>query len=421
VLRKLARSGRDLITFQTDSYPEILINDPDHARHVLALRKDNYTKETPPNEQFRRHLADGILTSEGERWRRERAVLQPAFRQSERVRATARELTERLCDRLAGAARTGEPVDLSRTMSDLTIAITGHALFDLDLGAAAELIGTATNEVFDSAPGMLAAPDRPRVRQSRDEVLRMIDSGIQDRTASSSSSSSCPFSGKGGEDLLSVLIQDEDHSGDALLQQVLTVLLAGYETTANALTWVWILTARHPEARRDWEAALAGSDGAGERHTLAVFRETLRLYPPAWVIGRRAIEDDQIGKHRIPAGAVITISPFALHRHPKYWSRPDEFDPSRFLPGGERPRNRYAYIPFGAGPRYCIGAPYADAEAAEILPPIARRFRFELITEVPEQPESRFVLRAPAPLWVRVEERTGSTNGPRVAQPSDEH
>src|ERR671924_752693 len=105
VLRKLARSGRDLITFQTDSYPEILINDPDHARHVLALRKDNYTKETPPNEQFRRHLADGILTSEGERWRRERAVLQPAFRQSERVRATARELTERLCDRLTGAAR----------------------------------------------------------------------------------------------------------------------------------------------------------------------------------------------------------------------------------------------------------------------------------------------------------------------------
>ena len=200
---------------------------------------------------------------------------------------------------------------------------------------------------------------------------------------------------------LSALATDPEHAGEALHQQMVTLLLAGFETTANSLTWAWILLMQHQEIYADWQRSI----GTHDLVTRAVFAETIRLYPSAWILGRRALGPDHVGGVDIPAGAAITISPFLLHRHPAFWVEPDAFRPQRFLPGGSLPSHRYAYIPFGAGHRYCIGATYAGDEAAMILSELGRRFTFtsEHVDDV--SPEHKFVLRAPDPLRVTVHRR----------------
>jgi len=180
-----------------------------------------------------------------------------------------------------------------------------------------------------------------------------------------------------------------------------TLLLAGFETTANSLTWAWILLMQHPDVYEEWQHSL----GTSAAFTKAVFDETLRLYPSAWILGRRALGDDHVGGVDIPAGAAVTISPFLLHRHPKFWDDAEAFRPHRFLPGGARPAHRYAYIPFGAGHRYCIGATYAHDEAAMILDELGRRFTFRSEHVADARPEHKFVLRAPDPLPVTVHHR----------------
>ena len=185
----------------------------------------------------------------------------------------------------------------------------------------------------------------------------------------------------------------------------MTLLLAGYETTANSLTWAWILLMQHPQIYAEWQHALDTDASNSPELTKALFDETLRLYPSAWVIGRRALGDDHVGEVAIPAGAVVTISPFLLHRHPGFWDDPETFRPDRFLLGGARPTHRYAYIPFGAGHRYCIGSSYAYDEATMILCALGRRYTFESAHTADARPEHKFVLRAPDPFPVTVHRR----------------
>lgn len=391
LLLRLAASGRDVVSYTVGSERNVLLNHPDHAKHVLGANRKNYTKDTGANLYFRAEVADGVLTAEGDRWRQQRDLLTPAFRDTPRLRAAADAAVADLVTELDHAAGDGAPINLSAAIARVTLSITTRALFGLGYE---RFIGHCTDlgVVLDGSSALLPTPGSADLAP-RDALYREV------RSAVAGLAPEC----RGPA--LAALAQDPAHAGEALHQQIVTLLLAGYETTANSLTWTWILLMRHPELYARWQELLdTGSDDAA-RYTRALFDETLRLYPSAWVIGRRAVSDDVVGTVAVPAGASVTISPFLLHRHPEFWCDPEEFRPERFLAGGVKPTHRYAYIPFGAGHRFCVGSAYAHEEAALILGAIGRRFVLRPVGSADARPDHKFVLRAPDPFAVTVHRR----------------
>jgi enediyne biosynthesis protein E7 len=385
ILSRLASSGRDVMCYNVAGERNILVNHPDHVEYVLAANRDNYSKDTAANRYFGTEIADGILTADGDRWRRQRTLLNPAFRDRARLATAAREAIAALVERLDKVADTGRELNLSAAIGEVTLSITVRALFGMSHEPFIDhciALGGALDDANSLLPGVDGAGPR-------DGLYRQLRAAL--------SASACGEYGPA----LAALTDDPDHCGEALYQQLATLLLAGFETTANSLTWAWILLMQHPDVYAEWQHSL----GTPSEHTKAVFDETLRLYPSAWVLGRRALGDDSVGGVDIPAGTTVTISPFLLHRHPKFWDDADMFLPHRFLPGGARPAHRYAYIPFGAGHRYCIGATYAHDEAAMILAELGRRFTFRSQHVADARPEHKFVLRAPDPLPVTVHHR----------------
>jgi enediyne biosynthesis protein E7 len=364
----------------------ILLNHPDHVEHVLATNRANYSKNTAANRYFRTEIADGILTADGDRWRRQRTLLNPAFRDRARLAAAAREAIAALVGRLDRLADTGRELNLSAAIGEVTLSITVRALFGMSHEPFIDHC-TALGGALDDANSLLPGVDGAG---PRDGLYRQLRAAL-----------SASAVGEYGP-ALAALTGDPEHSGEALYQQLATLLLAGFETTANSLTWAWILLMQHPDIYQEWQRSL----GTPSELTKAVFDETLRLYPSAWILGRRALGDDRVGGVDIPAGTSVTISPFLLQRHPKFWEDADTFRPHRFLPGGTRPAHRYAYIPFGAGHRYCIGAIYAHDEAEMILAELGRRFTFRSQHVADASPEHKFVLRAPDPLPVTVHRNT---------------
>jgi cytochrome P450 len=368
----------------------MLLNHPEHVQHVLGSNRTNYSKDTSANRHFRTEVADGILTADGERWRRHRTLLTPAFRDRKRLLAAARESIIELISAFDVVADTGHEVNLSAAIAEVTLAITTRALFGLDHKPLIDRC-TALGNVLDEASSLLpgAAGTGPR-----DALYRELRHAVS-------------VSGPGhAGPALSALISDPEHAGEALYQQLVTLLLAGYETTANSLTWAWILLMQHPVIYEEWQQALDSEATNAAELTKALFDETLRLYPSAWIIGRRALGDDHVGGVAIPAGAAVTMSPYLLHRHPGFWDEPETFRPNRFLLGGARPTHRYAYIPFGAGHRYCIGSSYAHDEAAMILTALGRRYTFASKFTADARPEHKFVLRAPDPFAVTLHRRS---------------
>lgn len=387
MLLRLANSGRDVVSYKIGGERNVLLNHPDHAQHVLGSNRDNYSKDTGANRYFRTEVADGILTADGERWRRQRTLLTPAFRDRQRLVATAHEAIATLVARFDSAAETGREVNLSAAIAEVTLSITTRALFGMDHQHFIEHCA-ALGKVLDDGSSLL--PGAAAGVGPRDALYRQIRHAV--------SASATEDHGPA----LSALISDPAHAGEALHQQMVTLLLAGYETTANSLTWAWILLMQHPDIYAEWQHTLDTDPSRAPELTKALFDETLRLYPSAWLLGRRALADDHVGGIAIPAGSAVTISPFLLHRHPQFWDAPEAFRPQRFLTGGERPTHRYAYIPFGAGHRYCIGSSYAHDEAAMILTALGRRYTFRSAHTADAQPEHKFVLRAPDPFPVTV-------------------
>ena len=287
-------------------------------------------------------------------------------------------------------ADTGRELNLAAAIAEVTLSITTRALFGMDHELFIEHC-TTVGSVLDEASSLL--PGTAAGAGPRDALYRQIRHAV--------SASATEHHGPA----LSALTSDPDHAGEALYQQMVTLLLAGYETTANSLTWAWILLMQHPDIYADWQHTLDTDPANAPQLTKALFDETLRLYPSAWVIGRRALDDDRVGGITIPAGSSVTISPFLLHRHPRFWDDPETFRPHRFLSDGARPSHRYAYIPFGAGHRYCIGSSYAHDEAAMILTALGRRFTLRSAHAADARPEHKFVLRAPDPFPVTVHRR----------------
>ena len=322
--------------------------------------------------------------------------MQPAFHHTriEQLDGMIVEVAQTMLDRWQLALESNQPIDIAREMAALTLTVTTRALFGVDLGDEVRKLG----EIINRAAKYFEKPSSPQLLKSRHEFGEVVDRIIQQRKQNF----------KEGNDLLSSMILARDDKGGAgmndeqLRSQVMSLTLAGYETTASALTWTWHLLSQNlwaverlrSEVRETLkERPPRYSDLENLPFTGMVLDESLRLFPPAWVIGRRAIDDDAIDGFFIPANTVIAICIYTMHRHPGFWDQPEAFDPERFSVARSKGRNKYAYIPFGAGPRQCIGNNFGLMEAALVMACILQRFELHSIPGITVHPQALFVLR----------------------------
>src|SRR5512142_501822 len=386
----------DIVCYRPAPDPAVLINHPDFVRHVILDNNRNYSKATYSNMIFNKVIGEGLLTSEGETWRKQRRMMQPAFHHA-RLEQLDRMITDATGAMLDGWQRhyeEGLPIDLPREMSALTLTVTTRALFGVDLGDEVREVG----EIVNRAASYLEKPSHPKLIQSVGELSALVDRIIQQRKRDF----------KDAGDLLSSLIMARDeHTGAAMgdeqmRSQIMTLMLAGYETTASALTWTWYLLAKHPWAvERVRSEARDTLQGAAPRYgdleqmpyTRMVLNESLRLFPPAWTLGRRALGEDRIGGYYIAPDTVIAVCIYSLHRHPQFWEEPERFNPDRFLPEASARRHKFSYVPFGAGPRQCIGNNFGLMEAALVIASMALRFELHLMPGIEAEPQALFVLR----------------------------
>ncbi len=386
----------DIVCYRPAPEPAYLLNHPDYVRHVLVDNNRNYSKATSSNLLFNKVVGEGLLTSEGETWRRQRRLMQPAFHHSriEKLDGMIVDAAQSMLDVWQRAFDSSQPIDIAREMAALTLTVTTRSLFGVDLGDEVREVG----EIINRAANYLEKPSNPHLIQSAQDFGAVVDRIIQQRRQNFKD---------GGDLLSSMLLARDENTGAAmddaqLRNQVMTLMLAGYETTASTLTWTWYLLSQNLWAmdrlRREVTDTLQGRpprypDLERMPYISMVLDESLRLFSPAWTMGRRAIGEDQIGGYYIPANTVIAICLYTLHRHPNFWDNPDIFDPERFSPENIKRRNKFVYIPFGAGPRQCIGNNFGLMEAALVIACVLQRFELHLMPGTAIQPQALFVLR----------------------------
>lgn len=393
----------DIVRYRVDDWQTTLVNHPAYIKHVLQDNHRNYTKEgTPDFMMLKPMLGEGILTSEGASWLRQRRMAQPAFqrRRIEAYGSLMTNSTSTMLDEWETASRSGHPLEMVEQMTHLTLRIVAQALFGYEVGSTADRFGWAV-QVLNECIGHydptdeLMTRDFPRaIAIIREIVHRMIF--VRRLT------------GRDEGDFLSMLLwardEESNHqmSDQQVRDQVLTLLLAGHETTAKALGWIFYLLGQHPEVETrliaELQQVLAGrlptvEDAHALPYTWMVVSEALRLYPPIWIVSRVCLENDIVGGYRIPAGSLVTISPYAMHRHPQFWSDPEQFDPERFRSELEATRPAFAYLPFSGGPRLCLGKHFASLETHLVLATILQRYRLRLVAGHPVEPEALVTLR----------------------------
>jgi len=385
-----------------------LITNPADIRHVLQDNARNYHK-SPLYQKLRMFLGNGLLTSEDEFWLRQRRIAQPAFHR-QRVAGLAGVMSSAAREAAAGweaLASSGRVVDVDEEMMRLTRTVVLRALLGGDLGpytnridAAWTIINEYIGESFWSLglADWMPTPKRRRFDEARQVLRGAVDYVIGERRRHPSDHA----------DLLSMLLaaRDED-SGEGMTDEqlrveVTTFLLAGQETTSLALTWIWYLLSQHPHPQRRLEeeidAVLCGrppeyTDLANLPYTRMVIDEAMRLYPPAWGFSRQALADDQLGGFELPRGWMAFVIPWVLHRLPALWEEPESFEPERFSPARSADRPKFAYLPFGAGPRQCIGNQFALIEAHLTVATLAQRYRLRLAPAARVEPWPLITLR----------------------------
>jgi len=389
LLARVARENGDVarVRLMMDVH---FINHPALVMRVMRENHQNYRKGAL-YDRLQGMLGDGLFTLEGEFWKKRRRLVQPAFHR-QRIAALEEPVarrTDALIERWSRAAAGGTPVDVHADMTQLTLAVAGDALFGSDLLGEASEVGRAMAELLEVldrrvssiwvAPEWMPTPDNLRARAGKAVMDRVVRRVIEQRR-----------SGPPTADLLGMLMEMRDAdtgegmTDEELRGEVLTMMVAGHETTANALTWTLWLLGQHP-----------GTDTAGPCLP-AVINESMRLYPPAWLIAREAISDDALGGFHVPAGSTVLASPWVLHRDPRFWGPdPEAFRPERFL--GKEPVAG-TFIPFAAGPRACVGNHFALLELHVVLGRILERFELRPGTGEELRPLPRVTLRPDRPV-----------------------
>ena len=383
-----------------------VINHPDDIKRVLLSNHRNYTKGEGM-DRVKILLGNGIMTSEGDFWRRQRRMMQPSFhrRVIDQFSALIAEVNDKFAARWAEKAARREAINLSDDASELTLEIVLRSIFGTDLARLEKQFGANPFEVVAK-------------EQNRDlkfafrfrSLTKLVAELIERRRREPEEHF----------DFLSMLMASRDRETDQgmsdkeLIDEVLTLIVAGHETTAAALTWTWYLVGEHPQvqAQLQEEADRTGTDQAlslGAAESLAfthqVLQEALRLYPPGWLITRRTLEADELGGYAIAPRTDVFISPYMLHRHPAFWSEPEEFKPERFAGIDAEERHRFSYIPFAVGPRHCIGENIAMFEMLVHVHAMSRRFRLTRAGTEPIELEAQINLRPRSNLMMTVEAR----------------
>jgi cytochrome P450 len=410
--------GRAMIYNRLLFLHSFLINKPEYIEHVLLTNHANYSKSHFLRRMLGPIFGNGLLTSEDELWRRQRRIAAPAFH-NKRI-AEFVDTFSSCTQAMLGRWRTRtQPFDVAAEMMALTLDIIARTMFSADVSGEVEAVRRLMEIVVTMRPSILDLlgfpewlPRRqpPAYGRAIAEFEALVAGFLAQRRAD----------GIDRGDLLSMLLAARDPetgtgmSDKQLRDEILTIFLAGHETTANALSWIWYLLAQNPAAEArlhdELDRVLGGrmptyGDLAELKWTRMVIEEAMRLYPPAHTIARTALGEDRIGGVRVPAGAIITISIYMTHRNPNLWTDPERFDPERFAPAEAARRHRFAYLPFGGGPRICIGNSFALAETQVIVAAVAQHYRVRLAPGHVVQPIGLITLRAKNGIWVTLEPR----------------
>jgi cytochrome P450 len=395
-VERCAREFGDVVATRFLYVPALFLYHPEHVEYVLATGSKNFIKAAVMRSPFFHRLAgNGLVSSEGDFWRRQRRLAQPAFHR-DRVEAYARTMVE-FAEAAVEGWRDGATLDAHEEMTLLTQRVVARTLFSADVSKDSREMGEALSNIvrpFASQTTLkwildnrLPTPAHLRFNRDVRRIDRFVYGLIAERRAS----------GDDTGDLLSMLLraQDEDGSGmtdKQLRDELMTIFLAGHETTAVALTWAWYLLARNPEAEERLASELAEVLGGRAptvedlprlRYAEWVVKESLRLYPPAWGVGREASRECEVGGYRVPKGTQVLVFPWVTQRDGRWFAEPHAFRPERWGEESISRLPRYAYFPFGGGPRLCIGNYFATMEAVLILSTVARRFRLRLVSEEP--------------------------------------
>jgi cytochrome P450 len=392
-----------------------VICDPKLVHEVLVTRNAEFHKAPILKKSVGELLGNGLLTSEGDFWKRQRKLAQPAFH-PQRIATYSNTMVEQTLAHLAHW-QVGETRDIAQDMMALTLGIVNKTLFNIDMTAKAAEIGKLTYILLEAANDRLNSYEpiweklfktrRRRELQATQALFKIIDDIIAQHGAADTG------------DLLSMLLAARDDEGNPmdakqLRDEVMTLFVAGHETTANALDWAFYLLAQNPAAANTLQAEIATLNGqpptmadlARLPYSELVIKEALRLYPPASGAARTPIHDIELGGYLIPKGSNIALSIYAMQRNPALFPEPLKFDPDRFSPAREASIIKYSYLPFGAGPRVCIGNSFAMMEARLILITVLQRFRLELTGKQPVQAEQLFTTRPRGGLKMLVQARS---------------
>ncbi|MGB8356332.1 MAG: cytochrome P450 [Chthoniobacteraceae bacterium] len=417
-LEGLVREYGNIVHFRIGFERIYLINEPDLIREVLVTNHKNFRKGRGL-ERVKRVLGEGLLTSEGQHHLHQRRMMQPSFHR-EKIAGFARQMSAE-AERLMAGWRDGQEVDIAKEMGRLTLRIVGRTLFGSDVDGIADEVSRSLTAMMESFymlmlpfPALIERLPLPRIRRmmaGRKRLAGIIYGLIDARRKA----------GAEGDDLLSMLLQAQDTEGDGhrmtdeqVHDEAMTIFLAGHETTANAMAWTWYLLTQNPavesklheEVDRVLQERLPeAADYPALGYVEKVVSESMRVYPPAWLVARRAIAEQKLGGYTLPAQALVMASQWVTHKDARYFADPLRFDPERWTAEFKAGLPKFAYYPFGGGPRQCIGEGFAWMETVLLVAAISQRWRMELLPGQSIVPEPVITLRPREGVRVRLVER----------------
>lgn len=409
MLSRLRREYGDVARNPLGPYLTFLISHPDDIKHVLQDNHANYIRGRF-YDNFKPFFGEGLLTTDGDFWLRHRKLVQPLFHRR-RVDTCSEEIqssVDEMLRRWEGYSRSGEAFDIVPEMMHLTLSVLGKMIFGVDVGHLAEVIGPAVRlgvaammpqgNINDFLPRWLPTPHNRQISTAKQTLTNVMDWVREQRT----------HMHRNGNDLSSLLLSAVDEETQERLtekevqDEMMTIFLAGHETTGSGLAWSLYALATHPEVRARLEEELqrtvgdrppSAADLPNLPYLCMVIDECLRVYPPIWGFTRDAAGDDEIRGYRIPAGSSVFVSPYVTHRHPEFWQNPEAFDPERFATEVAVTRPRFAYFPFGGGPRQCIGIHMAKLQMQLAVAMVVQRYRFEAVPGHPVERGATVSLR----------------------------